>query len=117
MRADAILIVGGLLTLASCNTVIHFATMDEVSATVTGKERVVSGSGESVSSKYLVFTDGETFKNTDSWLALKFSSSDLHGSLKDGDECQMRVTGLRIPFLSAYRNILEASCQTPKKPS
>lgn len=89
----------------------HFATMTTVSGLIIqDKERVVTGSGQDQQSKYLIFTDQETFENVDSWLALKFNSSDVYGSITEGSTCEFRVTGWRVPFLSWYRNILEAKC-------
>ena len=91
---------------------IHFNTMDEVrGVVVTEKERITTGSGENISSKYLIFTDGEVFENTDSLFALKWNSSDIYGRIKVGQTCDFTVTGWRLPFLSSYRNILTASCR------
>ena len=89
---------------------IHYSTMETVQAVVQDKERITTGSGEDTTSKYLIFTDAETFENTDSWLALKFNSSDVYGSIQKGQTCDFQVTGFRIPFFSSYRNILSASC-------
>ena len=81
-------------------------TADTVTITVTDKERVVERSGNSVSSKYLVFTETETFENTDCLARFKFNSSDVQGRLKTGETYTVDVYGWRIPFLSAYRNIV-----------
>lgn len=89
----------------------HLATMTTVSGLIVqDKERVVTGSGQDQQSKYLIFTDAETFENVDSWLALKFNSSDVYGSITVGATCEFRVTGFRVPLFSMYRNILEAKC-------
>lgn len=81
-------------------------TADTVTITVTDKERVVKRNGNSVSSKYLVFTETETFENTDCLARFKFNSSDVQGRLKTGETYTVDVYGWRIPFLSAYRNIV-----------
>lgn len=81
-------------------------TADTVSITVTDKERIVEHSRESVSSKYLVFTETETFENTDCLARFKFNSSDIQGKLKEGSSYVADVYGWRIPFLSSYRNIV-----------
>lgn len=81
-------------------------TADECTITVTDKERVVKGGGDSVSSKYLVFTETETFENTDCLRRFKFNSSDIHGSLKIGETYHVKVYGWRVPLLSMYRNIV-----------
>ena len=79
-----------------------YGTQETVSVTVVKTERVVSGE----SSKYLVFTEDETFKNSDTIWYLKFNSSDIYGRLEPG-EYQFDVYGYRIPLLSSYRNIIE----------
>ncbi len=58
--------------------------------------------------KYLIFTDKGVFENTDSWIELKFNSSDLYGKLERGKSYNLRVYGWRISFLSKYRNIIRA---------
>ena len=102
---SAILVVG--LVLGSC--VIPFATQDKVSFTVTDKERIVEKNGDAVSSKYLVFTDVEVFENTDCFVLFKFDSSDIQGELKVGERYSAKVYGWRLPFFSAYRNIISVN--------
>lgn len=106
-------ILGAFLFVATITFGIwsHFATMTTVSGLVIqDKERVVTGTGADQTSKYLIFTDQETFENVDSWLALKFNSSDVYGSIVEGSTCEFTVTGFRVPFLSWYRNILTVTC-------
>lgn len=110
-RAYIWLFVGLLLIVVPAKVWIHFATMDTVSGVVVqDKERIVTGTGTAQESKYLIFTDKETFENTDSFLAMKFNSSDLYGSIREGATCDFTVTGWRVPVLSWYRNILSATC-------
>jgi hypothetical protein len=78
-----------------------------VTVTVTEKERVITGSGDSMSSKYLVFTDTETFQVTDSLFHFRWDSSDFYGRLKEGQKIRVQVCGWRVPFMSMYRNMLE----------
>ena len=85
------------------------ATRETVAITVKDKERIVTGSGETLSSKYLVFASNETFENSDAWFSLKFSSSDLQGKLERGRDYSVVVYGWRIPFLSMYRNIVSVN--------
>lgn len=92
------------------NYLVYTNTQEVVEVVVTGKERVTYGSGREISSKYLVFTETETFENTDSLFAGKFNSSDLYGYLRAGQACRFRVLGFRVPFLSMYRNVISASC-------
>jgi hypothetical protein len=86
-------------------------TADTVTATVTDKDRISVGSGEDLSHMYLVFTDTETFQNSDSLWYGKFDSSDMHGRLRVGQRYTFKVYGWRIPFFSAYRNIVAAEEQ------
>ena len=84
---------------------LAYKTIDEVTAKVLDKERIVSRGSDS--SYYLIFTDKETLMNADSWFHLKFNSSDLQGSIKKGETYTFIVYGFRIPFLSKYRNIIK----------
>ena len=79
-------------------------TVDYVTATVTSKESVARGKGH----KYLIFTEGETFENTDSLAFWKFNSSDIYGRIKAGKRYRFKVRGWRVPMFSWYRNILDA---------
>lgn len=101
-----------LALVGGCSVLVHTTSQAEVrGVVVTDKERVTtSDSDGKVSSKYLIFTDEETFENVDSMLAMKFNSSDVYGRIKRGQTCDFRVVGYRMPFFSAYRNILEAKC-------
>lgn len=111
MRASPLIIIVALITLLATSPAwIHFGTLETVSVVVQDKERITTGVGGNIESKYLIFTDTETFENTDSWLALKFNSSDVYGKLEKGQKCNITVTGFRIPFFSSYRNILSAEC-------
>lgn len=114
-------IVGGVVAaiavigLFSLPAIKHNTTQELVrNVTVTGKERITETDGEGrASSKYLIFTDRETFENTDSFWGWKFNSSDVYGKIEKGYVCDFRVVGWRVQFLSAYRNILQASCKKP----
>jgi hypothetical protein len=85
--------------------VIPLTTQDTVTFTVTDKDRVTERNGESITSRYLIFTETETFQNADSLIFFKFNSSDVYGQIKKGETYTAEVYGFRIPFLSAYRNI------------
>lgn len=89
---------------------VIFQKMTEESGvifTVTHIERII----QDEQSKYLVFTEGENgkievFENTDTVLYFKFNSSDIQARLRPGKKIEAKVNGLRIPFLSMYRNII-----------
>lgn len=98
------------LALGGGSALFAYGTVDEVHFTITDKERVTKsdGSGE-VSGKYLVFTNSETFEISDSLWHFRFDSSDLYGQLRQDQHYVGKVYGWRIPFLSTYRNLLEAT--------
>jgi len=80
--------------------------------TITDKERIVEHSGDSISSKYLVFADGENgesyvLENTDCFIRGKWNSSNIQGQLKEGNTYTVTVVGYRVPFLSMYQNIIK----------
>ena len=113
-------IIIGAIILAIIGILItpHFATMKTVSGAVITKTERVNTRDDS---KYLVWTEvktktgvkAETFENTDSILGWKWNSSDLHGQMKDGATCDLKVNGFRVGFLSWYRNILSTDCIPP----
>ena len=78
---------------------------------VTGTERITesSGSGKNleVTSKYLVFTENETFENTDETFMGKWNSSDFQGKFAKDSTYKVKVIGWRIPITSTYRNIVQ----------
>lgn len=87
--------------------VLPFATQEDVmNVTVTDKERITEGSGDSLRSRYIIYTDVEVFENTDTLLLGKFDSSDTYRLLEEGSTYNFRVYGWRVPFLSWYRNII-----------
>ncbi len=85
---------------------LYWFSSEEVTITIKDKERVVTGSGEEMSSKYLIYSETEVFENTDSWLYFKFNSSDVYGGLQYEKTYTVKVAGWRSPFLSMYRNII-----------
>lgn len=82
---------------------------------VKDKERVSTGSGDSLKHKYLVYTDGETFEVVDTWVFFEWNSSDRYGRLDKGAKYTAKVAGWRIPFWSTYRNIIEATPASAEK--
>lgn len=97
-----------ILLCGGCH-VVNRLTEDTATVTVTHKERVTYRSGDDTHSKYLVYSEGETFEITDTWSYMRFNSSDLYGRIHQGETYRMRVYGWRIPFFSSYRNIIEAT--------
>lgn len=101
-----IIVLGIVAALMLLSAGYYRFTQEEVTVNVTKTESVTSGSGQDISSKYLVFAEEETFENTDCLWAGKFRSSDLHGALGRPGNYTLLVYGWRIPFLSQYRNII-----------
>jgi hypothetical protein len=95
--------IGLSATILATFNLPHFSR-DTITARVEDKE-VKRYSNKD---KYLIFTDKGVFENTDSWIELKFNSSDLYGKLEKGKTYDFRVYGWRIPLLSKYRNIVRA---------
>lgn len=108
MRKIKLILVGiAGIAIASLYGVAYHTSSENLVITVKDKERITTGSGEDLESKYLVYGEEEVFENTDSWLFFKFSSSDFQGELEVGKTYNVKVAGWRIPFMSSYRNIVE----------
>ena len=93
-----------LALFPALDAIILYSTQDNVVFTIEKTERVTNGNGEGA--RYLIFTKNETFENTDRLVLGKFNSSDLYGKLKINQSYQAKVVGLRVPFISWYRNIV-----------
>lgn len=85
----------------------QYGTAREVEITVQDKERIVKGSGDGLESYYLIFTEDATYKNEDTFLYLKFRSSDLQGKFQIGQTYKVKVYGWRIGLFSTYPNIVK----------
>lgn len=119
-RIEAVLSVAGLVVVTVLVVVLlaalfggaacyQLCTTDTATITVKGKERVTTGDGETITSRYLVFTEHETFENTDAIWHWKFDSSDVYGQLEEGKTYTVKVYGWRVPILSWYRNIVSVA--------
>jgi hypothetical protein len=84
----------------------YYFSSETISITIKDKERITTGSGESISSKFIIYSESEVFENTDSWLFFKFNSADYQNKLEVGKTYKVKVAGWRIPFLSTYRNVV-----------
>lgn len=84
---------------------------ETLTATIVGTDRECRTDSDGMDCRYVVFTDAEVFENRDSLLDGKWNSSDVQRVLRDaeGETVELRVRGMRIPFLSAYRNIVEVT--------
>ena len=84
----------------------------EYTITVTDKERIYEGSGDTSSSKYLVFCDDDNgnslvFENTDCFIRGKWNSSNIQGQLKEGNTYKVTVVRYRVSFFSMYQNMIK----------
>jgi hypothetical protein len=80
----------------------------QVTFTVDRRERVTTGSGDSVQSYYLVWSrEGEVFAVVDSWVFWRWDSADRYGKLHEGSQITAKVAGWRVPFLTMYRNVID----------
>ena len=86
--------------------IAYFGSVKQEIITVKNKERITTGSGENISSKFIVYCKGEVFENTDNIFFGKFDSADVQNELEMGKTYVVKVAGWRMPFLSAYRNII-----------
>ena len=85
--------------------------------TVDHRERVSQGYGETLASKYLIFTkEGEVFEDTDNLFLGKFNSSDIYGQIREGHTYRVRTSGYRMPALSYYRNIVSVEGEVAQVP-
>lgn len=97
------------IIIISIGADIFFDTIkDTATITIEEKERInYNGSGY-----YLIFGVDENgndvvFKNGDSVMYWKWNSSDIQSALKEGKTYEVTLAGVRIPFLSAYQNIID----------
>jgi hypothetical protein len=111
LLAGFAIVAGGLVGV---DYGIQKSTEETVQVTVTGKDVIVTGSDKSTDSKYLVYTNSETFENEDALFYGKFNSSDFQRKLEVNKTFNLTVNGWRIPFFSSYRNIVKMeSVPTP----
>ena len=72
--------------------------------TVEDKESVAIKDGH----EYRVYTDCGNFVVEDAMFARNFHASDTYRGLEVGETYQLETIGFRIPFFSAFPNILNA---------
>jgi hypothetical protein len=102
-----VLAVALVLALVLAGALAYRASaQDRLQVRVKDKQRVCESSGGSC--RYLLYTDDGTFQITDSMWFWRFDSSDLYGAIDRGAVYDFKVSGWRLPFVSAYPNVLEA---------
>ena len=101
-----------ILGLGVISSVVFSFNDTDYTIAVTDKERIYEGSGNTSSSKYLVFGDDENgnsfvFENTDCFIRGKWNSSNIQGRLKEGNRYKVTVVGYRVSCFSMYQNIIK----------
>lgn len=105
------ILIVGLVGLIAFGATIPLTTQETVTVKITEKERIHDGDED----KYLIWTEGEVFENTDSLVLGKFNSSDIYGKIQENETYECKVYGWRIPFLSMYRNIIDCNLKGENK--
>lgn len=113
LKNKVILAVAALVVATVGIRYVYVAsTTTTVTDTFVRDSERVCAQNDAQQCKYIAFGQNETYENTDEWLFWKYNSSDVNKNLVKGNTCQLKVHGLRIPFLSWYRNIITADCTT-----
>lgn len=103
-----IVILGIIIAIAIISSLYTILTgSNEI--TVSSKERVIKGED----SYYLVYTNKGTYKVVDNIWYLHFKSSDVYSNLNNQKTYKVKTFGLRIPYLSMYKNIIKAEPLSP----
>ena len=97
-------------------SVAQMNTHEEVS-TVCSKESVQTGSGDSRSHEYRIYTSSQTYVVKDYYGSngTRFNSADLYGRIEVGRVYRIKSFGYRVPALSRFWNIetIELTKQEP----
>lgn len=102
------IVLGVIFAIYIISDIILISKQEIVVATINYKEMASFGSGDNLYHKYLIYTNDETFENTDSILLWKFNSLDIQGKLKQFHQYELEVCDISIPFTSTHRNIISA---------
>lgn len=92
-------IIGFSFALALLINIIFTGYKDTVWININDKE-YIDGVG------YLVYTDIGVFSNSNSVLLWKFDAPEIQGKLKVGNSYILDISGIRIPILNKYPNII-----------
>ena len=76
--------------------------------TIVVKEKTIGIGGNN---SYLIYTEKDVYEVQDLLLIGFFNSSDVYNQIEVGDTIRVKVYGQRVPFLSAYKNIVEVQKQ------
>lgn len=96
------IVVVALALLVILPIAVYRSSLETVTIKVKKTER-----DNSSSDRYLVYAeDGKVYEIADSLCFLRYDSSNIYGELTEGKEYRCEVAGWRIPFFSAYPNII-----------
>lgn len=101
----ALIVFGSVVVVTALDRAENEKETNYETITVKDKERIMDRDG--LGSRYLVWSEDETFENVDSMLFGKFNSSDLQGKLEIGKTYKCEVLGWRVQILSMYRNLID----------
>ncbi len=105
-----------LVALVPVWFVFEFLSAERITLLVEDKSGRVGRSGTFINigtsdrarrGKFLIYTPGEVFEVSSSYVFMKFTSAERYHSLKPGQSYNVIVSGWRIPVLGMYRNIIE----------
>ena len=101
-----------VLVLIIVNFIYHKITVQHEKITVTEKGIVVyptsaGNQSSGTSSNYMVYTkDGQALKNKNCLWFWKWESDELQAKLKIGKSYKITTSGIRIPIIGLYKNII-----------
>ena len=113
-----VLIIIAVFGLHACTTSLAQGNQHMEIVTVCDKGSVQTGSGDSRSHEYRVYTSGQTYTVTDYYGSegTRFNSADLYGKIQVGKTYIIKSYGYRVPWASSFWNITEIT-QTDRKPT
>jgi hypothetical protein len=101
-----LLLFGGLVGLfLIISTILSFTTITDVQVRIEDTGSMAVTSGKAVHDEWVVYTEHEVFKNTNSILHWKLNSHRIQAQLKSGMVCDVVVNGVGV----RRRNILKVT--------
>jgi hypothetical protein len=98
-----ILVTLGMLVLS----IVSALHTEEMTCTIQDKDRTTNREGKSDARLYT--EDCGVLRVGDSLLSWTWSSADTYAGIDEGKTYHIKTRGLRIPFLSMFPNVVEAT--------
>lgn len=113
-----VIVFVALFGFRACATSVAQGNTHTEVVTVCDKGSVQTGSGDSRSHEYRVYTSGQTYTVKDYYGSegTRFNSADLYGKIQVGKTYIIKSYGYRVPWASSFWNITEIT-QTDRKPT